>query len=114
MVEAKDATLIPKYYHPEFICYTNGEEIAYPSFLSSHEEYYATSIQYQIEFEEKTLVEKDNKVAGRVWITITPPGGSPQKLEVILIGEYLENKLYRLWELTYPDWSSLPAFESSL
>jgi hypothetical protein len=39
------------------------------------------------------------------------PSEPAKKIEVILIAEYKDGKIYRLWELTYPDWSQLPAFK---
>jgi hypothetical protein len=51
-------------------------------------------------------------VAGRVWITTTRPDEAPRRIEVVLIAEYRSGRLLRLWELTWPDWSQLPAFET--
>lgn len=45
-----------------------------------------------------------------MWITIQTPGEKPKKLEVILIAEFKDGKIHRLWELTYPDWSKLSEF----
>lgn len=111
MVVKKDASLIPKYYHKDFLLYTNGQEMDYDSFLESHKSYYGTAIEYEVEYDEGTLIEQDNKIAGRVWITTSRPEESPKKIEVILIAEYNDGKIYRLWELTYPNWSKLPEFE---
>lgn len=111
MVVQKDASLIPVYYHKEFLLYSNGQEMNYESFLESHKVYYETPIQYQIEYDDETLIEQGDRIAGRIWITTRRPGESPKKIEVILIAEYKDGKIYRLWELTWPDWSKLPAFE---
>lgn len=111
MVEEKNASLIPDYYHKDFLLFTNGQTIDYSSFLESHKAYYETPIEYRVEYDEETFVEQGDKVAGRVWITTSRPQELPKKIEVILIVEYREGKIYRLWELTYPDWSKLPAFE---
>jgi hypothetical protein len=46
-----------------------------------------------------------------VWITTSRPNEAHKKIEVILIAQYKDNKIYRMWELTYPDWSKLPAFQ---
>lgn len=111
MVVKKDASLIPFYYHPQFLLYTNGQVTSYDEFLTSHQEYYATQRTYSVECDEDTLLEQGEKVAGRIWITVSVPGESPKKIEVVLVALYKEEKLYRLWELTYPDWSKLPGFE---
>lgn len=111
MVKKKDATLIPHYYHPEFELYTNGITTDYAHFLSTHEEIYATKIQYQIRYDEKTLLEQNEKIAGRVYITVQKDQEPARELEIMLIAQYKDDKLYRLWELTYPDWSKLKSFE---
>jgi len=46
-----------------------------------------------------------------MWTTVSVPGEKPKKMELILIIEYKDDKIYRLWELTYPDWSQLPEFQ---
>lgn len=111
MVIKKDASLIPVYYHQNFLLYTNEEVQGYETFLKSHQEYYDTPKQYKIEYDEETFLEQGEKIAGRIWITVSMPHDKPKKLEIMLIAQYKEGKLYRLWELTYPDWSKLPEFQ---
>lgn len=94
------------------LVYTNGQVINYASFLESHGTYYKTPIQYNIKYDDETFVIQDNRIACRMWITTSRPNESPKEIEVILISEYKEGKIYRLWELTYPDWSKLPAFQT--
>ncbi len=62
-------------------------------------------------YDEKTLIEQGNKVAGRLFITTKRPNEVAREIEVILVAEYKDNKLYRLWELTYPDWSKMKTFQ---
>lgn len=111
MVAKKNAALIPYYYHEQFLLYTNEQVQDYATFLNSHQEYYATDIQYQIEYDENTFFESGQKIAGRMWITASKSNEQSKKIELILIAEYKENKIYRIWELTYPDWSKLPSFK---
>lgn len=111
MVIKKNLSVLPLYYHPDFFLYTNGIKMDYTAFLESHQNIYAKGLKYDIEFEEETLLEQYDKVAGRVWITTSLPNEQPNKTEVILIAQFKDNKIYRLWELTYPNWSKLPAFE---
>jgi hypothetical protein len=111
MVLKKDASVIPLYYHPDFLLYTNEVTMDYDTYLESHLKYYATPIQYEVFYDEETLLEQGEKIAGRVWITTSMPDEAPRKIEVILIVQYREERIYRLWELTCPDWSKLPAFK---
>ncbi len=111
MVIKKDATLIPKYYHEDFLLYTNGIEMGYEKFLEDHISFYQTEIQYSIKYQEETFVEQDDRIAGRIWITTTKPNAPPKHIEVILVVAYKNNKIFRVWELTYPDWSKLPEFK---
>jgi hypothetical protein len=110
MVEGKNASLIPTFYHPDFELHTNGQVWDYARFLQSHQEVYQTSIQYSVSYDEETLCESGNRLAGRVFITTSRPDEPPKEIEVVLIAQFKEGKFYRLWELTYPDWSQLEAF----
>ena len=111
MVINKDASLLPFYYHQNFVLYANDQEMTYDAFLKFHQEIYKTPIQYEVAYDEETLLEQDEKVAGRVWITTSLPNQLPKKIEVILIALFKDSKLYRIWELTYPDWSKMPEFQ---
>ena len=112
MVIRKNASLIPKYYHPEFMLYTNEKTIHYQQFLDSHIQYYASAITYKVEYDEATWVVQDDRLAVRVFITTNEPEEVEKKIEVILIAQYRDNKIFRLWELTYPDWSQMPTFQT--
>lgn len=111
MVKRKDASLIERYYHPDFLLHTNGAVQGYEEFADGHRRVYATEISYAVDYDEKAWVVTDDRVAGRVWITTERPGEEPTKIEVVLIATYLDGRLYRLWELTWPDWSQLRAFD---
>lgn len=106
----KNAALIPHYYHKDFLLFTNEQQMDFATFLSSHEVYYKTPITYTCAYDEETFVAQGEKVAGRMWITTQLPNESAKKIEVMLIVSYKDHKIYRLWELTYPDWSTLSAF----
>lgn len=112
MVLLKNSSLIPKYYHKDFKLYTNGQEMDYQSFLDQHTELYNTPISYSIKYDEKTLMETKDRVSARVWITVKKPGKPPIEIEVILISTYVQEKIHRLWELTWPDWSTIDHFKS--
>ena len=72
---------------------------------------YQTDIQYQVDIEEDTVVKGEYKTAMRVFITTSYPGKEPTEIEVILIISFKENKIYRLWELTRPDWTQMKNFQ---
>lgn len=107
----KKAELIPEYYHHDLLLFTNGQIMDYQTFFELHKKNCHTSIIFQVDYDEETFVEKDNKLAARIWITVQLPGQKAEKLEVMLIVHYHEGKIHRLWETTYPDWSALPAFQ---
>lgn len=107
----KNAQAIPLYYSKDFVLHSNGKTIKFDDFLRQHQIIYKTSIQYKIRYDEKTLIEQGNKVAGRLFITTKNPNEAAHEIEVILVAEYQDNKLRELWELTYPDWSKMKAFQ---
>lgn len=111
MVIKKNASVIPNYYHPDFLMIANEKQMNYEDNLKFHQDIYKTPIQYKIEYDDQTVVEEKEKVAFRAFITTQRPHESPRKLELIVIAHYRDGKIYRIWELTYPDWSKLPAFQ---
>lgn len=111
MVIDKNASLIPKYYHSEFMLYANRETQAYQEFYEAHVEYYKLPRQYFVKYDEAAWVEQNDKLAGRVFITIKQPEQSDINFEVILIAQYKDNKIYRIWEITSPDWTQMAEFK---
>lgn len=82
--------------------------------VNLHEKIYQTNIQYKIDYDEKTMIEEKSKVSVRMFITTSKPKEPAKELELILIASYKENKLYRVWELTFPDWSQDAKFKDVL
>ncbi|MBL0941316.1 MAG: nuclear transport factor 2 family protein [Alphaproteobacteria bacterium] len=111
MVVKKNVSLIPFYYHKDFVLYANDQTMIYETYLKFHQEIYETPITYEVAYDEETFLEQDEKIAGRVWIKTRLPHESSKTIEVILIARFKDGKIYRLWELTYPDWSKLPEFQ---
>lgn len=112
MVVAKDISLAPRYYHPDFQLTTNGQEQDYAAFVAGHERVYATPISYAFSYDDDAWIETVDRVAGRMWVTTTRPGEDPTTLELIFIATFLDGRIRQLWELTWPDWSQLKAFET--
>lgn len=114
MVIAKDVSLIEKYYHPEFSLFANSKTMNYNEFYDIHAKIYATDIQYQIAYDECTWAENDDKIAGRLFISLTNPNKPARELELICIVQYRQQKIYRLWELTFPDWANMDDFNAAM
>lgn len=112
MVVPKNAELLARYYHPEFVMYSDGLWQEYAEYAASHREVYATEISYSIEYDEEAWVESHDRVAGRVWITTARPGEAPTRIEVVLIAAYRDDKIHRVWETTWPSWRSVAAFDN--
>ncbi|MET0699132.1 MAG: nuclear transport factor 2 family protein [Mycobacterium sp.] len=117
MVAHKNAELITEFYDPGFVMYSNGIEQTYDAYETEHRKVYATDITYSFEYDEQAWVENvdtdgTGKVAGRVWITTALPDQEPTRIEVLLIVGYLRGRILRVWELTYPNWAELAAFDA--
>ncbi|WP_188941063.1 nuclear transport factor 2 family protein [Nakamurella endophytica] len=111
MVVGKDATAVADFYHPDFQMVSNGVVQGFDAFAESHSRVYDTPISYQVRYDEQAWVETPDRIAGRVWITTARPGEPATEIEVVLIATYRNGLIHRLWELTWPDWSRLGAFE---
>lgn len=112
MVVKKDASLISRYYHPDFLLETNGRRQGFAEFSAGHARLYATSISYDIRYDESSWVESDHKVAARLWIATQRPNEAAVEMEVVLIATYIDSRISHLLELTWPDWTRVQALES--
>jgi hypothetical protein len=111
MVIAKDASLITYYYAHDFLLTTNGQLQDYASFAAGHHVVYATPITYDVRYDDEAWVTTDDRVGARVWITTSRPGEQPTEIEVVLVATVVNGKFHRMWELTWPDWSQVRAFD---
>ena len=57
MVVAKDAALVPVYYHPDLLLTTNGQVQDYAAFASGHQKVYGTAISYAVTYDDEAWVE---------------------------------------------------------
>jgi hypothetical protein len=110
MVIAKDPEAISRYYHPDFVMYSDGLSQNYAEFEASHRGVYATPISYDITYDDEAWVETDDRVAARAWITTTRPGEAPTRIEIVLIATFVDGRIHRVWETTWPSWRSVEAF----
>jgi hypothetical protein len=112
MVEVKDITKVETYYDPGLLLYTNGQVQDYEAFHDGHARVYPTEISYAIEYDDEAWVESGDRLGGRMWITTQRPGEAATRIEVIFLAIYRDRRIFRLWELTWPDWSQLQAFDT--
>ena len=103
-----------KYYHPEFKLYANGLIQEYKEYVKLHEDIYKTDIQYKVDIQKDTVIDSPRGVSMRVLITISKPNEQAKEIEVILIATFKDNLIYRIWELTYPDWTKTNTFKDHL
>jgi hypothetical protein len=111
MVVKKDISKMPVFYDRHFVLYSNGSRMSYKRFYRFHAEEYQTGIQYRVRYDHKTIVSAPHRLAERLFISFRMPGKQWKKLQVNLIAVYRKNKIYRLYELTYPNWQRQAAFK---
>ncbi|MGY4648495.1 hypothetical protein ACVWWN_002291 [Mycobacterium sp. URHB0021] len=116
MVAHKNADFIDRFHDPGFGMFSNGIRQDYASFAAEHRKIYATDIAYAFDKDEQAWVsdvdsEGTGKVAERLWITTSRPGEEPTRIEVVLIAAHRRGRIETVWELTYPNWADLAAFD---
>ncbi|MGB3481338.1 MAG: hypothetical protein WBB07_03855 [Mycobacterium sp.] len=57
-------------------------------------------------------MEAGDKVVGRMWITTSRPGETPTRIEIVVIAAYLDGRIHRIWETTWPSWRAVAALEN--
>lgn len=112
MVEKKNVSLVSQYYHPNFKLYANGVNQNYEELYASHVKIYQTDIAYKVTYDNESFVESGEKCAMRAFIRLSWPDKNAVELDLVLIAEFKEHKIYRVWETCYPDWSQLETFKT--
>ncbi|GAB24518.1 hypothetical protein GOPIP_069_00230 [Gordonia polyisoprenivorans NBRC 16320 = JCM 10675] len=112
MVEAKNISMVDKYYDRDFILVTNGQTQDYDAFHAGHARVYSTRITYSVRYDDEAWVEDSDRLAGRLWITTKRPDEAATDIEVMFVATFRGRRIHRLWELTWPDWSSMKAFDN--
>lgn len=101
-VTPKERRAVRRLPPPRFELTTNGITQRFPDYMAAHVEVYETPVRYSIRYDEDPWVETADRVAVRMWITTERQRESPTELELVLIATFLDGKLHRLWELTWP------------
>src|ERR1700755_327243 len=110
-VTAKDRDAIARYYHPDFVMYSDGMTQNFTEFEASHRGVYATPISYAIEYDEEAWVEAGDRVAPTGFITTPQSDEAPTRSEVVLIATFVDGLIHRVWETTWPSWRQVAALE---
>ena len=112
MTVAKDITQVPVFYDSDFVLYTNGQIQDYDEFVAGHARVYPTDIEYRVAYDDEAWVETPDRLAGRVFITTSTSGRESTEIEVMFTSVWRDDRLLRLWELTWPDWSQLAELDA--
>ena len=112
MVIAKDISRVEDFYHRDFWMSTNQVEQNLAEFIEDHRRYYSDpDLRYFVEFDDDSVVETPNGVSARLWITTGRSHTEMTRIEVLLIAKFVDDKIHRIWELTFPNWAHMKEFE---
>lgn len=97
-----DAEAVDELFTPEFVMISNDVEWDFQQFKDYHVESYKTRKAIEVSYGD--LFCKENKVSARVTITLSDQDGGKKEFQVILIAHVLNDRIHRLWEVTFPHW----------
>lgn len=102
--EAKNIKEFDKYYDKNFILESNGQTFNYTVYKKQQAEIFNTIKSLTI-LKYDDVFSSGDKVATRINIKLVKNSGEILNFYVILIAQIKNNKIYRMWELTYPGWN---------
>lgn len=97
-----DANAMDELFTPDFQMYSNDVHWDYKTFKEYHVESYKT--RKAIDFTHHDIFCDKDKVAARVDIVLTDLNGATKEFQVIIIAHIADNRIHRLWEVTFPHW----------
>ena len=111
MVVAKDKAAIPRYYDPEFVMVSNGITAGVRGVPTATRR--CTTPRSRMRWSTTTSPGSRPTTGSRSASGSPRPDRAslPRRLELVLIAAYREGRILRVWELTWPNWADLPAFE---
>ncbi len=97
-----DAEAIDELFTAEFVMVSNDVEWNFQQFKDYHVESYKTRKAIDVSYGD--IFCKDNKVSARVTISLRDQDDATKEFQVILIAHVSNDRIDRLWEVTFPHW----------
>lgn len=101
--EKLDASNLDKYYNQDFILVSNDKSYNYSVYKKQQEDVFKQLSSIKVTKYED-IFSAGNKVTGMVKIKLTKKDGVIYDFSVIFIALIKNNKISRIWEITYPTW----------
>lgn len=101
--DKRDISKLDNFYSKDFTMESNGQHYNYQEFKNVEQ-----SIFKKIKNQKDTyhdIFATSDKVVSRMTIKLTHQDGKIDEYQVILIALIKDNKIAKIWEVTYPDWS---------
>lgn len=102
--EKRDMSKIDHYYSNDFLLDSNHKIYDYPVYKKQQTDIFKTLKNLKV-INYDDLFAKNDKVVSRMTIELTNKDSKVDTYYVILIAQLKNNKIYRIWEVTYPSWS---------
>ncbi|WP_246007758.1 nuclear transport factor 2 family protein [Gordonia oryzae] len=114
MVEAKNISMVDKYYDRDFILVANGQTQDYDAFHAGHAHVCSTPITYAGRYDDEDGSTTPITLPGVSGSRRKRPDKTAADIEVMFVATSRGRRIHRLWELTWPDRSSMKAFDNNV
>lgn len=102
--EKLDVNKFDEYYSKDFILESNNQTYDAQAYKNLEQKIYKTLTSLKVTNYKDIFVAGD-KVVSRMTIKLTHKDGKANEFDVILIALIKDNKINKIWEITYPSWS---------
>ena len=104
--EKMNIAKIDEYFSPDFEMWSNDVHWNFKQYKVYHAKIFkesrkATKIKWPLD----DIFAKGDRVAAKVTITLLEKNDQKKDIQVMLIAQIKNNKIHRLWELTFPHWN---------
>jgi hypothetical protein len=111
VVTRRDASALADNLHDDFRLLCNGATYERAAFLERVAGAMLPDDGYTVDLDDEAWVEQFDRVACRVWVTLTRADADTSESEIVLIATVRDGRFHRAWVLIWPD---RPARRSSL
>lgn len=111
--EARDMSKFDQFYSKDFVLVSNNKTYDYENYKKGQEDIFKVLQSLKVLSYDDIFAEND-KVVSRMSIKLTKKTGETHIFYLIAIIHVKDNKIDRVWEITYPTWSDkLPSWTAN-
>ena len=100
--ESLDINKLDQFFSKDLVLKSNDEYLTYTQYKELEKKNFSALKSLKVKYDD--IFNAGDKVISRLSINLISKKGKKTEFQVIIIALIKQNKIDKIWELTYPDW----------